>query len=128
MRTVVVSLLLLVPSLSAAADVPPPTGDTIVPEGARLELLFTRTATTSGGLTEGPACGPDGCVYFSDIPFGKDKGLIMRFDPKTKKTTVFAEDSRKSNGLKFDLEDRLVACEGSDEGGRAVVRYDLETK
>jgi gluconolactonase len=128
MRTLVVSLLLLLPALSPAADIPPPTGDAIVPEGAKLELLFTRTAKIAGGLTEGPACGPDGCIYFSDIPFGKDKGLIMRFDPKTRKTTVFVEDSRKSNGLKFDLEDRLVACEGSDEGGRAVVRYDLATK
>ncbi len=127
MRTLVGSLLLLCPALSAA-DVPPPTGDAIVPAGAKLELLFTRTAKISGGLTEGPACGPDGCVYFSDIPFGKDKGLIMRFDPKTKETTVFIDDSRKSNGLKFDLEGRLVACEGSDEGGRAVVRYDLATK
>ena len=124
MHRLFASLLLAV----AGAEVPAPTGDTIVPKGARLELLFTRSAPISGGLTEGPACGPDGCIYFSDIPFGKDKGLIMRFDPKTKKTTVFIEDSRKSNGLKFDLEDRLVACEGSDEGGRAVVRYDLATK
>src|SRR5262245_52288684 len=41
MRTIVVSLLLLLPSLVPAIDVSPPTGDTIVPEGAKLELLFT---------------------------------------------------------------------------------------
>src|SRR5262245_31010196 len=104
--------LLLLPALALAADdVPAPTGDAIVPKGAKLELLFTRTAKIAGGLTEGPACAPDGSIYFSDIPFGKDKGLIMRFDPKTKKTTVFVEDSKKSNGLKFDHEGRLVACE-----------------
>lgn len=111
-----------------ATEVPAPTGDAIVPKGAKLELLFTRTAKIQGGLTEGPACAPDGSIYFSDIPVGKDKGMILRFDPATRKTTVFIEDSRKSNGLKFDLDGNLVACEGADEGGRAVVRYDLKTK
>jgi gluconolactonase len=115
-------------SLALAADLPAPSGPAIVPEGAKFELLFTRTAKISGGLTEGPACAPDGSIYFSDIPVGKDKGLIMRFDPKSKETTVFVEDSRKSNGLKFDLEGRLVACEGADGGGRCVARYDLKTK
>jgi gluconolactonase len=127
MRAVLASLLLL-PALSFAGELPAPTGDTIVPKGATLELLFTRTAKITGGLTEGPACAPDGSIYFSDIPLGKDKGLIMRFDPKTKKTTAFVENSRKSNGLKIDHEGRLVACEGADHGGRAVVRYDLSTK
>lgn len=114
--------------LLAAADLPAPTGEAIVPERAKLELLFTRSAKINGGLTEGPACAPDGSIYFSDIPLGKDKGMILRFDPKTKETTVFVEDSKKSNGLKFDHDGHLVACEGSDEGGRAVVRYDLKTK
>lgn len=124
-----ISCLLLLPALARAADdVPAPSGDTIVPKGAKLERLFTRTAMIKGGLTEGPACAPDGSIYFSDIPFGKDKGMILRFDPKTKETTVFVADSSKSNGLKFDHEGRLLACEGSDEGGRAVVRYDLKTK
>src|SRR5262245_47231447 len=107
------------------ADVPAPTGDAIVPQGAKLELVFTRTANIKGGLTEGPACAPDGSIYFSDIPVGADKGLIMRFDPKSKKTEVFQADSRKSNGLKFDAQGRLVACEGADSGGRRVSRYDV---
>jgi gluconolactonase len=51
----------------------------------------------------------------------------MRFDPKTGKTTVFSADSGKSNGLKFDAEGNLVACQGSDDGGRAVVRFDVKT-
>src|SRR5262245_36086963 len=119
--------LIVILSLALAADVPAPTGKSIVPEGAKLELLFTRTAPIKGGLTEGPAVAPDGSIYFSDIPFGKDKGMIHRFDPKTKKTTVFAEDSHKSNGLKFDALGRLLACEGSDEGGRCVSRWDVKT-
>jgi gluconolactonase len=121
-------LAVLASVLLASADLPAPTGDAIVPKGAKLELLFTRSAKIQGGLTEGPACAPDGSVYFSDIPLGKDKGMILRFDPKTKETTVFAEDSRKSNGLKIDLDGHLVACEGADEGGRSVARYDLKTK
>jgi gluconolactonase len=129
MRLSACTLLLLLPTLATAADeVPAPTGETIVPKGAKLELLFTRSAKISGGLTEGPAAAPDGSIYFSDIPFGKDKGMILRFDPRTKKTEVFTADSQKSNGLKFDTSGNLVACEGSDEGGRAVVRYDVKTK
>src|SRR5262249_40014862 len=121
--------LLLAPTVGHAADdkVPAPTGDAIVSKDAKLELLFTRSAKIQGGLTEGPACAPDGSIYFSDIPFGKDKGMILRFDPKTKKTTVFTDDSHKSNGLKFDGKGRLIACEGSDDGGRCVARWDVKT-
>ncbi len=115
-------------AVSSADPVPPPSGESIVAPGARLELLFTRTAKISGGLTEGPAAAPDGSIYFSDIPFGSDKGMILRFDPKTKKTEVFAADSHKSNGLKFDAQGRLVACEGADAGGRCVARWDVKTK
>jgi hypothetical protein len=94
-------LALLSPALAGAADAPRPTGDAIVAPDAKLELLFTRTAPLQGGLTEGPAVAPDGSIYSSDIPFGKDRGMILRFDPKTRRTTVFADDSHKSNGLKF---------------------------
>ncbi|MBL8792930.1 MAG: SMP-30/gluconolactonase/LRE family protein [Planctomycetia bacterium] len=111
----------------AAAEPPKPTGDKIVAPDAKLELLFTRSAAIAGGLTEGPAVAPDGSIYFSDIPVGKDKGMILRFDPKTRKTTVFTDDSKKANGLQFDAQGRLVACEGSDFGGRAVARWDVKT-
>jgi gluconolactonase len=100
----------------------------IVPAGAKLELLFTRTAAISGGLTEGPAVAPDGSIYFSDIPVGKDRGMILRFDPRTKQTSVFTDDSGKSNGLKFDAQGNLIACEGSDYGGRRVSRWNVQTK
>jgi gluconolactonase len=113
--------------ISRADDLPPPSGE-VFPVGAKLEKLFTRTAPIRGGLTEGPACAPDGSIYFSDIPIGSDKGQILRFDPKTRETTVFLDDSRKSNGLFFDAAGRLVACEGADGGGKAVVRYDIRTK
>jgi gluconolactonase len=130
MRTLTLLLLLAgsAPARAADADVPKPTGGAIVAPDARLELLFTRTAALTGGLTEGPAAAPDGSIYFSDIPFGKDKGQILRFDPATKKTTVFAADSHKSNGLKFDAKGYLIACEGSDEGGRCVARWDVRAR
>jgi gluconolactonase len=112
---------------ASAADLPRPTGEAIVSPDAKLELLFTRTAPIRGGLTEGPAVAPDGSIYFSDIPVSSDKGMILRFDPKTKQTTVFTADSGKSNGLKFDAQGYLIACEGSDEGGRRVARYDPKT-
>jgi len=115
-------------SSAALADLPKPTGDSVVSPDAKLDKLFTRSADIQGGLTEGPAVAPDGSIYFSDIPFGSDKGMILRFDPKTRETTVFTNDSRKSNGLKFDAKGNLYACEGSDEGGRAVVRWDVKTK
>lgn len=118
-------LLLSVPTF---AELPKPTGEAIVSPDAKLELLYTREAPIKGGLTEGPAVAPDGSIYFSDIPFGSDKGLIVHFDPKTKKTDIFAPDSHKSNGLKFDGKGTLYACEGSDEGGQAVVKWDVKKK
>ena len=48
--------------------------------------------------------------------FGSDKGMILRFDPKTKKTEVFTEDSHKSNGLKFDAENFKDIHEGCVSG------------
>jgi gluconolactonase len=111
----------------AAAEVPKPTGEAIVDPDAKLELLYTRSEPIQGGLTEGPAVAPDGSIYFSDIPVGKDNGLIVRFDPKTKKTAYFTKDSHKSNGLKVDAHGFLISCEGSDDGGRAVAKWDVKT-
>jgi gluconolactonase len=118
--TVVLVLLGVSTAAVAAAD-------DLVPAGAKLELLYTRSAPIKGGLTEGVAAAPDGSMYFSEIPFGDDKGMIMRFDPRTKTTTVFARDSHKSNGLMFDAKGNLIACEGSDGGGRCVSRWDVKT-
>jgi len=119
--------LLCAAQLALAADVPKPTGNDIVSPDAKLELLFTRTADINGGLTEGPAVAPDGSIYFSDIPLGKDAGMILRFDPATKKTTVFTKDSYKANGLIFNSAGELISCEGSDIGGQAVSKWDIKT-
>jgi gluconolactonase len=122
----IVCLLIATPVV--AQDVGKPRGEGIVSSDAKLDLLFTRSANIEGGLTEGPAVAPDGSIYFSDIPFGDDQGMILRFDPKTNKTTVFTAYSGKSNGLIFDAEGHLLACEGSDHGGRRVSRWNVETR
>jgi len=121
-----VSCVVLVPAISSAADLPAPTGDAVVAPDAKWELLYTRTKAIKGGLTEGPAVAPDGSIYFTDIPFGEDRGLIVRFDPKTKQNTLFSEDSGKANGLVFDREGNLLACEGANLGGRCVSRWDVK--
>lgn len=104
-----------------------PKENPIVPKDSRLELLHTREVKLNSGLCEGPAVAPDGSIYFTDMPFGKDNGRILRFDPKTGKTTVFTDNAGKSNGLIFDDKGRLLSCDGADGGGRAVRRWDLAT-
>jgi gluconolactonase len=117
----------------ARGQTPSGTGERIVPSGAKMELLYTRSAKIEGGLTEGAAVAPDGSIYFTDIPVGEDaqgkvqKGLIVRFDPATMKCSVFSDDSHQANGLMFDAQGRLVACEGSDHGGQCVSRWDVKT-
>jgi len=104
--------------LAASCSTPPPrTGeftptaqDRFVPPGAALELIWN-----DGEFTEGPARAPDGSIYFSDIG-----NRILRFDPKTGKTAVYRDPSGKSNGLKFDAQGRLIACEGADRGNRRI--------
>jgi gluconolactonase len=104
-----------------------PAKNPIFPEGAKLELLHNRQAKLNSGLTEGPAVAPDGTIYFTDMPFGKGHGMILRFSPKTKETTVFTAKAFKSNGLAFDLKGNLLSCDGADGGGRCIRRWDLKT-
>ena len=130
MKRIVLPLSLLIcacfaPGFSGAKE----TGENpIFSKGAKLELLFTRKAKLNSGLTEGPAVAPDGSVYFTDMPFGvKDNGMILRFDPRTRHTTVFTDNSGKSNGLAFDSKGSMVSCDGADGGGRRLIRWNLKT-
>lgn len=129
LRTIVIAGVFYSTHVLCAADVPPPTGDAkIVAPDAKWERVYTRTAPIQGGLTEGPAVAPDGSIYFSDIPFGDYGGLIVRFDPKSKSTSIFSDDSGKSNGLVFDAAGFLLAAEGAGGGGRRVSRWNVATK
>ena len=94
--------------------------------GAKLEKLYT-----GGHLTEGAAVAPDGSVYFSDITFTKETtmqaGHILRFDPRTGKTSVYRSPSGMSIGIKFDARGQMIVAEGADFGGRRITRTDLTT-
>jgi gluconolactonase len=81
----------------------------IVPQGAVVQQV-----ATGYQFTEGPAAGPDGAIYFTDIPAMR----ILRFDPDAGETTTFREDSGRANGLMFDTQGRLLACEGANDDGR----------
>jgi gluconolactonase len=112
-----------------AGAIAEPKDNPIFPPDAALEQIFERTAKLNSGLTEGPATAPDGTIYFTDLPFGLgNQTMINRFDPSTGKVTVFTDKAGKSNGLAFDAEGRLVACDGADGGGRCVARWDLKTR
>ena len=70
-------------------------------------------------FTEGPALGPDGCIYFTDIP----AALILKFDPETGETTTAKEQSGNANGLMFDHDGDLIACR---HGARAVSSWSVK--
>ncbi|MBX3414525.1 MAG: SMP-30/gluconolactonase/LRE family protein [Pirellulales bacterium] len=93
--------------LATAGDFRATAQEKIVPQGAQLELLWGE-----GEFTEGPAAAADGAILFSDIG-----NRILRYDPRSHKTTVFREPSGRANGLFFDTQGRLVACEGANTGG-----------
>ncbi len=88
----------------------------LVAEGAKVEKL-------GGGyrFTEGPAVDDKGNVYFTDIPNNR----IHRWDAKTRKITVFLENSGGCNGLFFKDSTTLYACQGNE---KRVVAIDLKTK
>lgn len=71
-------------------------------------------------FTEGPAVDRAGNVFFTNIPVEK----ILKWNPKTKQLSVFRTESGKANGLYFDPQGRLLACEG---GAGRVTRTDMET-
>ena len=68
---------------------------------------------------EGPAADRHGSVFFTNIPAER----IMQWHSTAKKLTVLREKSHRANGLLFDRQGRLIACEG---GGR-VTRTDMKT-
>ena len=113
--------LLLVFSLMALlncgseATVPEPT--------ALLAPDVSLSTATSIAFTEGPAADAEGNVYFSEIRGNR----ILKYSPDGA-WSEFRNPSRRANGLAFDAQGRLIACEGADVGGaRQVTRTDLST-
>ena len=69
-----------------------------------------------GGVTEGPAW--DGkTLLYTHIPASR----IYRYSPDTGASTVYREGTECANGLMFDANGNLYACEGD---ARRVVRYE----
>ncbi len=71
-----------------------------------------------GTITEGPAW--DGThLYFTNIAMSR----VLRLNPRTDVVTVWKTGTNAANGLNFDRQGRLFACEGS---ARRIVRYDVD--
>ncbi len=70
-------------------------------------------------FTEGPVWHKDGYVLFSDIP----SHHIVKWDVESETTSIWRENSGNSNGLTFDLQGRLIACE---HGNRRVSRTEKD--
>jgi len=100
-----------------AIGFPQDDSSTVIAPGAKLEKVWGE-----GDFTEGGALAEDGSILFSDIG-----NRIMRFDPKTGKTSAFRESSGRANGLVFDPNGRLIVAEGANTcGGRRVSRTERD--
>jgi gluconolactonase len=76
----------------------------VVAQGAKVEKL-----AGGFGFTEGPAADAEGNIFFTDIPNNK----ILRWSLDGKLST-FLENSGGANGLYFDKDGNLLACEGGE--------------
>jgi gluconolactonase len=72
------------------------------------------------GFTEGPTEYKDGSIFFTEMRTSR----IMRYYPEDGRYESFNADSHGANGLIFDSEWRLIACEGEPP---QVTRTNLET-
>ena len=77
----------------------------VVPDGSKVEQV-----ATGFKFTEGPATGPNGNLYFSDIPNSR----IHQLDIASGKVSIHREETGRANGLMFGPNDVLIACEGGN--------------
>ena len=85
---------------------------------AILETTTAERLATGFGFTEGPSWHPDGFYYFVDIR----RSHLHRITPGQPAELVRA-DTGEGNGTTFDLDGRLVICEG---GNRRVTRWSAD--
>ena len=110
------TLIVLLTTASLSAQDPDPFPDSPFVDGARAKVE-NRVA-----FTEGPAWHPSGNVFFTDIANNR----IMRLD-RLGQLHTYRTPSGRANGLLFDQNHRLVACEGGGEGGnRRVTRTEAD--
>jgi gluconolactonase len=82
-----------------------------------LESTEAERHATGYVFTEGPLWHPDGFYYFNDIRPGSLYRLALGGTPELIRKT------EGGNGMTFDLQGRLIHCEGS---GRCVTRTDTD--
>lgn len=87
---------------------------------AILETNDAERLATGFAFTEGPLWHPDGFYYFVDIR----KNNLHRITPGKEPELVRA-NTGEGNGTTFDLQGRLVICEG---GNRRVTRWSADGK
>ena len=83
-----------------------------------------RTETTIPGnkpFTEGPAVDADGNVFFTNT------GEILKWDPAAGRLSTFRKPSNGANGMAFDAQGRLLACEAPEGKPGRVTRTDMKT-
>ena len=83
-----------------------------------LETLEAERLATGFGFTEGPLWHPDGFFYFVDIRTSR----LYRLTPG-QASEVVREDTGEGNGTTFDLQGRVIICEG---GRRRVTRLNAD--
>ncbi len=106
--------------LAPACTPDPPTSTEAEPSA----LSRNVEVATTVAFTEGPTVDAEGTVYFTDLANNR----IMTFSTDGEMST-FRQPSHRANGLIFDSQWRLLACEGGD--GETVLprvtRTNMET-
>jgi gluconolactonase len=115
-----INILAVLLLLAGCAPAPPPASKEAAPAAAARDV----TVATSVAFTEGPTVDAEGNLYFTDTVNSR----IFKLTPDGTQT-IFREPSNRANGLIFDAQWRLLACEGSDEqvNQPRITRTDLQT-
>jgi gluconolactonase len=82
------------------------------------DLKILATVKDKKIFTEGPAADAHGNLYFTNVPAEK----ILKWDGKS--LTTFRENSGQANGLYFEPDGSLLACEG---GTHRVTRTNMKS-
>jgi gluconolactonase len=106
-----------------------------------LALLLSPTIALAEPSLLAPGSAPEkvaGDLKFGEGPAWNAKGGFLLFEdgPANRmmklgadgKVSVFREPSGRSNGLAWDGQGRLVACEGNGDGGRRISRTEKDGK
>ena len=110
---------------------PEPVSEVPADSTTQAESIATRPVETAAAIafTEGPTVDADGNVYFTNLRTDRrDTSRILRMSPDGV-VDVYREPSHRANGLIFDAEWRLLACEGGngDDVLPRVTRTNIET-